>query len=125
MKKWLILFIFSVFLIGCAESVSNETVSNPDRNIIKNNYLAQKIEILDHHKRYTNGLLEVMVRIHNKTDKVQEAEYRFVWFDKDGFSIGKEPWQPITLNGFETTEISSIAHNPNAVDFKFEIRKKQ
>ncbi|BCD60977.1 MULTISPECIES: YcfL family protein [unclassified Nitratiruptor] len=125
MKRWLIALSVLFLLTGCAKSVSNEAVSNPDRNIIKNSYLEQKVEILDHHTRYTNGLLEAMVRLHNKTKDFQDLEYRFIWLDSDGFVVEKEPWQPLTLNGLETTQVSSIAHSPNVVDFKFEIRQKQ
>ncbi|BAF70800.1 YcfL family protein [Nitratiruptor sp. SB155-2] len=125
MKRWLIALSVLFLLTGCAKSVSNETISNPDRNIVKNSYLEQKVEILDHHTRYTNGLLEAMVQLHNKTKDFQDLEYRFIWLDSDGFVAEKEPWQPLTLNGLETTQVNSIAHTPNATDFKFEIRQKQ
>ncbi len=125
MKHLLTFLLIVTFWSGCANSVSNEAVTNPDRNIVKNLYLQREVEILNHAYRYHNGLLEAMVLVHNKTKRPQDLEYRFIWLDRDGYPVQKEPWQPLTLNGLETRKITSIAHLPTVTDFKFEIRPKQ
>jgi len=124
MKRLVVLLAVMIFC-GCASSVSNEATGLSGTNIINNPSLHKKVSLLDHHSRYTNGLLEAMVRLHNNTKSFQDIEYRFTWLDKDGFVVAQEPWQPLTLNGLETKEVSSIASSPQVVDFKFEFRPKQ
>ena len=127
MKKGVFLIFIVLFLGGCANSVSNEAVNinNTSKIEIKNKFFNKDIEILDFKKRFDNNLLEVMILAKNKTSDYKNAEYRFIWLDKDGFPIEKEPWQPITFNGLETKRITSIAHSPQVVDFIFEIRPRQ
>jgi len=127
-KSVFILIIMSFFWIGCAQnSVSNVAISNNNINklIVKNAFFNKEIEVIDYKKRFNNGLLEVLIIAKNKTPNFKSAEYRFIWLDKDGFPIEKEPWQPITFSGYETKRIDSIAHSNEANGFIFEIRPKQ
>lgn len=117
-----ILILF--FATGCVQNISNVSKGNGVQEI-NNQQLNNKIVILNTNKRILNGFLDVAVNIRNISSDTIDLEYRFVWFDSNGFKVNETPWLPITLNGKQSKQIEQIAHSKDVVDFKFEYRKKQ
>jgi uncharacterized protein YcfL len=125
-KKIFFLLVVMFLTTGCMQkNVSNVTYDSASGNIIKNEYLQERIAIVNHRSREKNNLLEMQVALQNLTDDNYELEYKVTWLDADKFKIGETPWLPITLNGKEQRNIEQIAHNPQVADYKFQLRFKQ
>jgi uncharacterized protein YcfL len=53
------------------------------------------------------------------------VNYKFEWIAQDGMALdsANETWKSLTLQGRETTTISTVAISPRAVDFKLKFRE--
>ncbi len=122
MRKFIFLAL-AAFFVGCGSGASNVAYENKVE--VNNPQLYKKVFIVNQKSRFYNSLLEVALTVKNNTDEPQKMQYRFVWFDKDGFLLYKEPWQRLYLNPKETKQITSIASDARAYDFKFEMKEEQ
>ncbi len=86
--------------------------------------LAKKVQIVDIRTREVGGLLQPNVTLYNRTKYPLQVQYKFAWFDKDGFEVDPEanPWQPLTLIGNETKAVQAAATNPSVRAFKLAIQ---
>lgn len=92
-------------------------VDNPD--------LGKKLAITDVKTRQTNQLTDVVVTLSSQYKKSQYLQYKFNWFDKQGFAVkgNHSPWQAITLFGYAKTQLSGLAPNTDAVTFSLAVRE--
>jgi uncharacterized protein YcfL len=126
MKKIYFLLVVLFLTTGCMhKNVSNVTYDSKGAALIKNEYLQERIAIVNHRSREKNNLLEMMVTLQNLTDDNYELEYKVTWLDDNGFKVNETPWLPITINGREERNIEQIAHNAQVADYKFQLRFKQ
>jgi len=91
----------------------------PDKRVINNaglNEIAYVVEV--DHALSPAGLQRVQVKLYNKKSGVKNVNYRFQWFDAQGFALGDEPTQVIVIEGGDTRTIQDTAISPNAVDWK-------
>ena len=66
-----------------------------------------------------DGLLRIDVDIENDKSRNQQLEYRFVWFEPNGMSVGtEEPWKPLMLYPDEHRTLRTVAPSIQAQDFK-------
>ncbi len=93
--------------------------------VIKDKTLAKYIEVLDVKARFSGEFLEGQAIIRNRRKTTSRFEYKFEWFDQDGFPLesGVSHWTPDLLNGKETKWISGLCTKPDATGFKVMIRK--
>lgn len=131
-----IVLLFSLTcLFACATSSSDigigELVLTPEgdysmvSNVVLNNpELSGHIQIVDINARMKTDIMEAMVSVINKYDSDYNFEYRYQWFDKDGFEIRsvKEHWRPVLISGKETKVLPGVAPSPEARKFKINIR---
>ena len=54
-----------------------------------------------------------------------KVQYRFSWYDKDGFELDKDAgsWKSLTLYGRQTADVQGVAPNARAEEFKVVIRE--
>lgn len=71
-----------------------------------------------------SGFPRVQFLVENQRDKPKALQYRFTWFDRDGFAIqpDQNPWQTIHLAGREVGDIESSARSAEAKGFRLIIR---
>ena len=71
-----------------------------------------------------NGFPRVQFSIESQRDKTSAVQYRFTWFDREGFVIqtDQNPWQSLHLAGREVGDIESIARSNRAEAFRLIIR---
>lgn len=93
--------------------------------VIKDKTLAKYIEVLDVKARFSGDFLEGQAIIRNRAKTTSRFEYKFEWFDQDGFPLesGVSHWTPDLLYGKETKWISGLCPKPEATGFKVMIRK--
>jgi len=65
----------------------------------------------------------VQATLENLKNNPRTVRYKFEWINDAGMSIGSpnETWKVITLQGRETTTVSTVSVNPRAVDFMFKM----
>lgn len=118
-------------LIGCASTsgvvgeVKSERDGVVEENIeIQNRVLAQKLEITNFRSRIVGGILQAQVTVENRFSSDQQFQYKFAWFDSNGFQVEPESegWEALVLHGKETRTLNAVAPNPTVKSFKVVLR---
>jgi uncharacterized protein YcfL len=71
-----------------------------------------------------DDLLRIDVDIENDKSRNQQLEYRFLWFEPNGMSVGtEEPWKPLVLYPEERRTLRTSAPSIQAKDFKLVFKR--
>jgi uncharacterized protein YcfL len=95
-----------------------------DKRVVTDNTLARTVRVNSVNQDTVSGnLLKVQVTLENLKNNARTVRYKFEWISDTGMAIGSpnETWKVITLQGRETTTVSTVAINPRAVDFVFKM----
>ena len=136
-EPWLILIcLFMSLPTGCASLTSSNVVvaqvvedeeglSLEKDYIIKDKPLARLIDVLDVKAQYQGEYLEGLTIIRNQKKYTVEFEYKFEWFDEEGFPVESSVshWTPELLYGKETKWLKSLCPKAKATGFKVMIRE--
>jgi uncharacterized protein YcfL len=107
--------------VGSAEPTDTGYEANINYNSL---VLATRVKVSNIITRKQNDLLQVSVDLHNHWDLSLDFQYKFKFYDKDGFEVSTDgrPWTPIVLTGNETASVQALAPNPSAVTFKIYVQ---
>lgn len=71
-----------------------------------------------------DGLLRIDVDLENDKSRNQQIEYRFLWFEPNGMSVGpEEAWKPLVLYPDERRTIRTVAPSVRALDFQLILKR--
>lgn len=64
------------------------------------------------------------MRIVNNSQDTQNLQYRFYWYDDQGLEVNAKQgaWRQFILRGYESMTLSEVSVNPNATQFRIQIR---
>lgn len=91
---------------------------------VNNELLASRVRIAEINHTYAGNLLRVDVALENLWRFELDFEYKFKWYDSNGFEINTDgkPWKKIVLRGREVEHVQSVAPNPSATQFKIYVQ---
>lgn len=123
-----------LFFAGCASNVNSyeraESQATPnviaDKRVITDNTLAGTVRVVSINQSTVSGnLLKVQATVENLRNSTRSVNYKFEWIAEDGMALdsANETWKTLTLQGRESTTISTVAVSPRAVDFKLKFRE--
>ena len=74
----------------------------------------------------SGDLVKVQVEIQNNSRLSKHFKYKFEWFDQNAMQIQAPApvWIPKEIEGRETIDISAVAPNPQAKDFRLKLIEK-
>jgi uncharacterized protein YcfL len=115
------------FWTGCASrsGPSNVMEGTSGHVEINDRMLEWEISIQEEKHKRVNGLLHAAVSIRNNGSELRELEYRFRWFDAEGYELEATPWLPVSVNPKETRMLQATAHTPEAADYRCYVRMKR
>ena len=92
---------------------------------VHNKKLAKQVHISEIMSRKKNDLLQVNLSLTSTYKKSLQLQYKFQWFDQDGFIIeeAKSAWQPLEVHGMQTKTVASLAPTPQVTTFKLYVRE--
>ena len=119
---------------GCVNNVNSyeraDSQATPnviaDKRVITDNTLAGTLHVISINQSTVSGnLLKVQATVENLRNSERTVNYKFEWIDHDGMALdsANETWKSLTLQGRETTTISTVSISPRAVDFKLKFRE--
>lgn len=133
---FLLLILLPVLLITACKNVPPVTSGIGSEQIVQggkykkylqvhNEELSNQLHISDIRSRITNDLLEINLSLTSTYEKSLQLQYQFQWFDQQGFAIeaGKSPWQPLELQGMQTSTLAGLAPTTQVTTFSLYIRK--
>lgn len=91
----------------------------------ENSAMSDKLKVSDVRSRTQYDVLQLGVDVTNKTSKEVQFQYKFKFFDKDGFEVMPEsrPWVRKILSAKETVNIQVTAPDSSVVGGKIYIKK--
>jgi uncharacterized protein YcfL len=144
MKRILPVFIslIMICILASCQSDSVNTYSNRNKSmtptivankkVITDNYLADRLQVLDTYKSFTNDeLLKVQVSMKNmrtgwfSSDNPYAVLYRFTWFNKDGMKVDipdESRWRQSKIMPGDEVWINSVAPDKECKDFVLRIK---
>ena len=126
----LLIALIPVLLAGC--SATNMAGQAPDEQgeyqqvlVSNNSILHSRLRITELNKRQVGDLMQVQATLENQWKFQLDFQYRFKWFDADGFEINPEgqPWQQLVLAGRAEANVQGVAPNPTATSFEIWVRE--
>jgi uncharacterized protein YcfL len=97
-----------------------------DKRIIRDADTARSVAVLNVIEGATaDGLMRVGVEVQNQRTKSFRFNYRFDWFDPEGFPVNTPTATMISqqIEGGQILILSSVAPHPNARDFRLSIQE--
>ena len=122
-------------LAGCAAPNTTGITASaaPDGNGVYQQYLqadntrlARNL-LLDNVRcdQTANGFLRARLTVTSARNKTMQIQYKFAWFDADGFEIDPdaETWRVLTLEGRDTRPVMGVAPSAAAESFRLRVRE--
>ncbi len=97
-----------------------------DRLEVENYELYSRLSIKDVKMRRLGDLLNVQLTLHHEQHQTRRYQYRFKWFDAQGFELNPEStgWQPVELHGKQDYSVTGTAPSPAADTFRIVFREQ-
>ncbi len=117
------------YLTACS-TVTTATPGSGDEGDPRVEYMERnfstKLAVLDLKDRKIGSLLQVNATLRNKWDMTLRFQYQFRFYDKDGFPVNQEsrPWIPLTIAGNDEVDVTAVAPNPGAENYKIVIQRE-
>ena len=119
--------VLGIGLVGCANTAGVEGRKAGDRDQVKyrGSNLQESIEMKNLKMRKVGGILQAAGTMFSTVTSDLKVQYRFSWYDKDGFEIDKDAgsWKSLTLYGRQTADVQGVSPNAQAEEFKVVIRE--
>lgn len=126
MKKWLVAGLGLVVLAGCSSSnTAGLRIDSASQQVLySDSALDDDLTIDNIDTQENNGNTRGLVKITNNSQDTQNLQYRFYWYDDQGLEVNAKQgaWRQFILRGYESMTLSEVSVNPNATDFRIQIR---
>mgnify|MGYP000950700744 FL=1 len=90
-----------------------------------NSLLSSRISVQDLKQKTVGDLLYIQATLENDWKFELDFQYKFKWFDKDGFEQAPEGqhWRQVVMAGRSQNSVQAVAPNPSAVRFEIWVRE--
>ncbi|MGB0894830.1 MAG: YcfL family protein [Parashewanella sp.] len=121
----IILLAISLIVSACAPRTAGINLSSSGETRIDDRNVARDVMVAQQRIRLVGSLLQGSAIITSQYEKDQVVEYRFTWFDAQGFAVDadSQSWTPVELHGKQRVQVISVAPNPQAIKFNVYVRK--
>jgi len=111
-----LIILLTVLLSGCATNPNSI-----DAHLVKVGDI-DNLEVKDLRSSRINNFLNVQATVQNDSGSIKQMYYRCKFYDGNKFQVGTDSqWQPVRVYGKATQDISCVATEPTAIDFKLEV----
>jgi uncharacterized protein YcfL len=88
--------------------------------------LARSLTIKDPVHKRQDGRLMVQFRLESQRSTRVDFAWTIDWFDQAGFAVqgANRHWEPVSLGGYGTTVLTSVAPTAAAVSWKLEVTSR-
>ena len=120
-------------IVGCSNSSNKLSVNEVRLNATKFPQVIILGDILNNiivndtkgRRRKNNRLIEAYIDINNTTSTKISFQYRFKWYDPQGYEVGKDMsiWRTHYIEGLSSEKISEVAPVGEALKYKCLLKK--
>lgn len=118
MKTFNIIFMSLLLALGLTACAGKPILSEADQAAVRyhDKSLEGQIEVVDIKRTHSGDVMRVQVTFENRSAFATKYQYKFRWFDGNGFEVSPErsPWTPQNTPGRGTNTVQATAPNPSA-----------
>lgn len=124
MKKIGLIVLVLALLGGCSASnmAQLETQDGSTQTVLhsNNSMLASRLAVSHIITGEAGNLMKAQATLENRWKFQLDFQYKFKWFDANGFEVAPEsaPWQQLVMDGRTQANVQALAPNPGAVRFE-------
>lgn len=125
MKKLWVALVAMFFLAGCSASNMAQLETNDagqTKTVLHSNNatLSGRLAVKDILTGRAGDMMKAQATLENRWKFRLDFQYKFKWFDKEGFELAPEaaPWQQLVLDGRTQANVKALAPDPRAVRFE-------
>ncbi|MFV0575132.1 MAG: YcfL family protein [Vibrio sp.] len=125
LKTSLIAILGVTALAGCADNSTGLRIDSASQQVLySDTKLDDQLSIDRIDALENNGNTRGVVKITNQEDGTLNLQYRFYWYDAEGLEVNAKQgnWRQFILRGRESITLNEVSVNPNATDFRIQIR---
>lgn len=126
MKKWFIALLLPLVLAACSSGQTSgiSVDSSTQKVVFGDNVLGGRLSVDQISTQDNNGLVRGIVSLTSKFSGDQQLQYRFYWYDDQGLEVNgsDSPWRTFIVRGLDTMSVQGVAMNPEATQFRIQIR---
>lgn len=132
-KRVMCLIVLALLCVSCAGSAPNILNVQVGPMGIRNQNVEVNDKFLKRNLSFGDVSLrplgqgndfEAQVMLKNESKRDLSFEYRFMWYDAEGYELSSlTAWIPVRLGAKEPKGFRSPSPGPNAASFKFMVRK--
>lgn len=122
--RFALALVAAVGLTACAggaqEKPPSANVEDSQRFVVLDASLGDRLEISNAVQRYRGDIATGMVALQSTHFLTLNFQYRFAWYDQDGFELELESkaWKPASIPAKGVLTLKTTAPNPAAASFK-------
>ncbi|GGP83582.1 YcfL family protein [Shewanella ulleungensis] len=121
----IILFASTLLLGACAHNTAGIAVDSTGQVRVDSSSFASDINVTDISSIMVADLIKASALIQSKTSTDFRVQYKFTWFDANGYTIEDEAssWKSVKLHGMQQLQVSAVAPNTQATHFEIYVRE--
>ncbi|ROV57793.1 DUF1425 domain-containing protein [Vibrio ponticus] len=124
MKKFVLVILSILAIAGCSTNTSGLRIDGDTQKVLfANDSMSRSLTINDITTASVDGHTQGIVSLSSNISSDLDLLYRFYWYDGQGLEVTKPGnWRRLIVRGEETLSISEVSVNPNATQFRVQIR---
>ncbi|OLQ94279.1 hypothetical protein BIY21_00325 [Vibrio ponticus] len=124
MKKFVLVILSILAIAGCSTNTSGLRIDGDTQKVLfANDSMSRSLTINDITTTSVDGHTQGIVSLSSNISSDLDLLYRFYWYDGQGLEVTKPGnWRRLIVRGEETLSISEVSVNPNATQFRVQIR---
>lgn len=125
MKKLVLVLMSGLLFVGCAQHTAGMMASSSGEVRVDNTSFAREVAVEQLKARQQGDFLQGSGMILSKVSTDLRLQYKFTWFDINGYTIEDEAssWKPLKLHGMQRMQVNALAPNTQAVRYELYVRK--
>lgn len=111
-------------LAACANNTAGVSINAQGQVSVESKSLGKEVSLSEVRAKQIGQVLRASVLVTNLKSTDIELQYKFYWYDAEGFAVEDDasPWIPLQLYGKARQQVMGVAPNPSAVNFNLTVR---
>ncbi|GGP49970.1 hypothetical protein GCM10009347_16250 [Shewanella algicola] len=121
----IIVFTSTLLLGACAHNTAGIAVDSNGQVRVDSSSFASDVNVTDIASIMVGDLVKASALIQSKSSYDQRVQYKFTWFDANGYTIENEAtsWKSVKLHGMQQLQVSAVAPNTQVSHFEIYVRE--
>lgn len=126
MKKFVIVILSMFAMVACTTNTSGLRIDGDAQKVLfGDSSMSRSLSVDDITTTHVDGHAQGIVSLSSNISSDLDLLYRFYWYNDQGLEVNTKVgnWRRLIIRGKETRSISEVSVNPDATQFRVQIRR--